>query len=1016
MTLPINISIENLLVGSAFYTERLLNIDSLSFTKQMSDLFWGIASFSDVTLELDNSDNFVTDEHNAIDLRGRLVTLTLYDKEDASSQEIFNGIVSAISLGDSAKITVTDQDLLALETELPKRTVTTEDFPNATDLGMKVPIVWSLAKKIKLPYIGFDNTLLEFDYLVGEKTINDVLSVYRDDIALPIFTGTAVTGTSNTITLAAGDKKPDDYYNWTWVEITGGLGAGQIRYITDYDSATNKITVDANWSTTPNGTSTYRIREWRFYDGTQGSPYVGFSFIRFKKRQSTGDRFHTITADVEGMQDENNWARAIRSLLSNSTWGLGEAVNNASFDAAEAEIDAIGGLYVDGAITEGRRAFDIFNDLLIIRGGRLEKNNADEWTLTWDKPRTSIVKAFGANDGKYNNIVSVGDVEYRDSRNATNKVTIKYRFDFTSAGNDESRFKQTLSRDALVFGRELIIESQFIRDHTTADKLISYVSKKLIAGDRQIPLGLGPEAKDVILGNLISLQIPRYNIANPYDLLSVTNLFGEKNITAFPYDATVYDYSAQTLPIDENPDSTTDLSRTPPAAVTNLVVTKKKELNADGSVNSWFEITWTKPTSNYMDSIVELKKTADALYSDVGSGISSFKTAALEPGIAYDIKVTSRNASGILGISVEALSQVALGDTTAPSVPGTPTAILKFRTWNWSISYTKPVDFSEFEWVITDSGGSTIKTIRTKSEVINHTESGTTSLTRRAKVRALDLTGNASNFSALSSSLSTATLVSGDVGSGQIGGGGGAGHIASGTIVNTDIVSIAWSKITSVSIVNSDIVSIAWSKITSVAVQNADIVSVAWSKITSVSIVDSNIVSLSWSKITSVSIQNADIVSIEWSKITSVAIQNADIVSIAWSKITSINVTGANIASLTITSGNIGNLQIIGTKIGTSAVDETKRIAVYSQTTTIDIAALTAVGTAARMGTVSFTHGLGLKPVVVAHVQNYFPPTTHVIQSCFVRNVTTTTITVSIGFAVFADYDPPVVTVEIDYW
>jgi hypothetical protein len=793
--MSINVSIENLLVGGTFYTERLINIDSLSFTKEMSDLFWGIASFSDIELELDNSDNFVTDKHNAVDLRGQLVTLTLYDKEDASSQEIFNGVVSSISLGDTAKIKITDQDLLTLDTELPKRIVTTADFPNATDLGEKISIIWGLAKKVKASYIGFDNTLLEFDYLVGEKTIDDVLSVYRDDIALPVFIGTAVTGTSNTITLAAGDKKPDDYYNWTWIEITGGLGAGQIRYATDYDSATNKITVDTNWTTTPNGTSTYRIREWRFYDGTQGSPYAGFSFIRFKKRQSTGNRLHTITADVEGMQDESNWARAIRSLLSNSTWGLGEAVNATSFDAAEAEIDAIGGLYVDGAITEGRRAFDILNDLLIIRGGRLEKNNADEWTLTWDKPRTNIVKAFGANDGKYNNIVSVGDIEYRDASDATKKVTIRYRYDYTSTNNEQ--FKQTLSRNALSFGKELIIENQFVRDHTTADKLISYVSKKLIAGDRQISLSLGPEAKDVILGNLISLQIPRYNIANPYDLLSVTNLFGEKEIIAFPYDVTVYDYSAQTLPVDENPDTATDLSRTPPGAVTSLLVTGKTALNNDGSVNSWFEISWTSPTSNYLDSLVELKRSADAVYNSVGSGVTTFKTGSLEPGINYDIRVTSSNGI-VFGIPTDAVNQTALGDTTSPATPGTPTGILKFRTWEWSISYTKPTDFSEFEWVITDAAGSTIQTILTKSEKISRIESGTTSLTRRAKVRALDLTGNPSAYSSLSASLSTGTIVSGDVGSGQIGGGGGAGHIVPLSIVGGDIVvgSITATQIT----------------------------------------------------------------------------------------------------------------------------------------------------------------------------------------------------------------------------
>ena len=75
-------------------------------------------------------------------------------------------------------------------------------------------------------------------------------------------TGTAQAGASTTITLKASSSSTNDYYNGLYITITGGTGSGQIRIIEDYVGSTKVVTVDRNWTVTPDATSTYSITSW----------------------------------------------------------------------------------------------------------------------------------------------------------------------------------------------------------------------------------------------------------------------------------------------------------------------------------------------------------------------------------------------------------------------------------------------------------------------------------------------------------------------------------------------------------------------------------------------------------------------------------------------------------------------------------------------------------------------------------------------------------------------------------
>lgn len=74
-----------------------------------------------------------------------------------------------------------------------------------------------------------------------------------------IAAGTAQAGDAASITLAAGDTAPVDFYNGCVVFIRSGTGAGQSRVIVDYDDGTKVATVEPNWNINPDATSVYRI-------------------------------------------------------------------------------------------------------------------------------------------------------------------------------------------------------------------------------------------------------------------------------------------------------------------------------------------------------------------------------------------------------------------------------------------------------------------------------------------------------------------------------------------------------------------------------------------------------------------------------------------------------------------------------------------------------------------------------------------------------------------------------------
>ncbi|NRA31001.1 MAG: hypothetical protein HRU11_12170 [Parvularculaceae bacterium] len=126
-----------------------------------------------------------------------------------------------------------------------------------------------MAQNLRLFTVNGDNDGLLIDEFQSFRAFSFL--EHRSDN--PSATGLAAGSTADTITLASNDAQADNFYNGATISITAGTGVGQVREVSDYDAATNVLTVSQAWTTQPDTTSGYRI-------GTVGNkPKINFARI-----------------------------------------------------------------------------------------------------------------------------------------------------------------------------------------------------------------------------------------------------------------------------------------------------------------------------------------------------------------------------------------------------------------------------------------------------------------------------------------------------------------------------------------------------------------------------------------------------------------------------------------------------------------------------------------------------------------------------------------------------------------
>ena len=471
-------------------------IKSPNMDQALSDLYYGVQPGSSLVLQFSNRDNQIDNTWDEIvageEIRGEWIKIQRHDPTDGTSFE-FRGKITKYVLGDIVSITIEMRDDEILDTLLPLKVITTDEFTTtALNLGEPVNICFGRCRNVPLRNIQNSTGSNYYDYLIGYGTIESL-----------------------------------------WVDHANGKGVKR-----------DGVLVTAS--------------EYTFYDGSQGSPFSGYAFIRFTTEQRNfSGGFHNLTADVFGLElggasANRNFATCIKYLLNDATWGLNDNIDATSFSTAATALDNIGNIYCNGAITSQRQARDILHDLLFPARANIQRAADGEWEITVDEAGASVAN-FGDNDGFYNNC-EVLEATATPARIALKKAIVHYELD---PYNEETPYKEMFASVHSGFGVEKTYDLPFVKGNLTAERILSYLKNRSIHSDERVKIQAGMEARDRAVGEIITLTAPRRNIsAKEYKIDRIV-----KNFVPAPkfildcreYSSSIYDNETLTKPTD--PDS-----------------------------------------------------------------------------------------------------------------------------------------------------------------------------------------------------------------------------------------------------------------------------------------------------------------------------------------------------------------------------------------------------------------------------------------------------------------------------
>ncbi len=477
-----------------------LLLDFPNLTQELNDLWYGIESDSSVTLRFANVDNGIDetwlDIIAAQELRGLHVLIQRVDKVVGTTKTFqMRGKIVDWELSDEAMvINVEMRDDEVLETLLPLDVVTTDTFTDtAIDIGKPINICFGWCKDVPLRNIQNNTTSDQFDYLIGYGTLQEI-----------------------------------------WDDPANGRGVKR-----------DGVLVNRN--------------EYVFFDGSQVAPYPGCAFIRFTVEQRDfGMQFHSLTADVKGLEisgatAERNFANIIEALLQNTTWGLSENVDAASFNTAEAAYTAIGSLYCDGAISEQRKARDILNDLLFPFAS-IKRGADGEWEITVDTHSSSVL-TVGDRDGLYNNC-EVKQLRAVPATESMKNLTVHYDMrQYNDIEQNPYREMTTVVRSS--FGVNRTYELPFISTSTSATYVMSRLKQRDLYGDWEVSMKMDWEGINLDPGDVITVHAPSMGLSSAHYKIvhfSKDNV-SEYQAVARSYSSHYYDNLAITVPTAESPSS-----------------------------------------------------------------------------------------------------------------------------------------------------------------------------------------------------------------------------------------------------------------------------------------------------------------------------------------------------------------------------------------------------------------------------------------------------------------------------
>ena len=529
-----------------------------------------------------------------------------------------------------------------------------------------------------------------------------------------------------------------------------GLVTHNVHLGTDdqtYDSLLTEA--NAGW------TSAHRLR---------GVAYIAF---RIKWDQDVFSNIPDITCVVQGRKVfdprnsttaySNNPALCIRDYLTNARYGKGltsAQIDDTAFSQAATDCDEVVTFYTTG--TTGK-LFEcnavvqtdatLFSNIeMMLNGCRgFLPYNQGVYSLRIDKAASSVF-AFDKS-----NIVGGIAIKGESKEDKYNRVIIKfpnYELDYEP---DDAIWPDADSTEETTYLAEdggTLLVGNFDNDTITNYYSARDLARIILLRSRnaiRVQFKTTSEALQLSVGDVVTVthDTPAWS-AKPFQVEELTmNYDGGCSVSMVEYQSGIYPYDTaieeRDYPATNLPDPFTVL---PP---TSLVATGSVVTNADGSVTSGIDVSWTASTDSFVTGY-EITWTASGGDSETTTVVSpEYYIFNLNSGQTYTISVRSINSIGARSTALTTTGISPAVDTTAPGVPTSPSVSGAFQQID--LAWTNPTD-SDFSYV-------EIKRSSTSTEgdaVVIGTTSGTSFidgpytvvLTRYYWIRSVDRTGNAS--------------------------------------------------------------------------------------------------------------------------------------------------------------------------------------------------------------------------------------------------------------------------------
>ena len=440
----------------------------------------------------------------------------------------------------------------------------------------------------------------------------------------------------------------------------------------------------------------------------QESP-VGYHVIRFTRAQTdSSGREMVIQADVT-VTEFVNPANAIKFLLSDSLYGLGRAVNAASFSSAASDYTTLG-LSVNGGLFQRARAFDILS-FLLLHGAILDKNNAGEYLITVDTAALHIAATInlGAQDQYYNNV----DLESVEQvipplEDQPKELVLSGLWDpgFPLNGSQGAFLLKARRAMTTANGTVTEISHPFLGDSDSLDRQAHYLWRRMLVQGNGVTGNAQLAAKALDLNHLVSFNAPALALSQTMEVRDIGlrgSRGGKGDIEAVisfalqTYSSAIFTYASAPVQAAPGASVLTDYIFTPPDAPASFsILLAGVRTGTNGHVEAVWRVEAQAPAVNVSHLVFQIFRQGETfptqqIVRPVTVSATTQVTFVVASGLAYDLQCFARNVANKVdfqdGAVSQILNQTAPGDTTPPAqVTGLTAAIGPQRTvlldWN----------------------------------------------------------------------------------------------------------------------------------------------------------------------------------------------------------------------------------------------------------------------------------------------------------------------------------------------